>query len=311
MGFQGPVMSQQLFNPSQLQQPQGQPQQSQMSDEDLDRALRMQLLTQSQQAQQDFSSTRAAQDTDMGKIGELEKQQQGADLSYHPKWSHGEGVKGVFKNIGKGLLTAAVSTAPGAMVENTVYAKPRQEYASRASQIRNIQERMGIRAKELEPEAQLAYRAPYGYAQVSRAGTEAKRAASDAERKQAQTRIETAKNEIAKAGQKLQADVAAGKLKAEEARTQMMQTVANITAGSRQDVASILSQTQEDKQWMQSSDKDLQNESEHWMQQMLGIGPAKPVTPAAGRPRPAARQAAPTATHIWTPQGLQPAGQPK
>jgi hypothetical protein len=89
-----------------------------------------------------------------GQPGLIQQQQEASQhLAFHPSF-HG----GFLHNLGQALLTAGAATRPGQAVENVIYAEPRQEYAGRAEQIKQLQEEQQRISEGMAPAAQLAYK---------------------------------------------------------------------------------------------------------------------------------------------------------
>jgi hypothetical protein len=270
--------------------------------------MMQQLMQGTQQGQQAYGEQlqrmRGLADT----VGQLQSQQQQMAMpKMGPGIDHGAST---LHNIGQILLMAANMTGPGRAVNQAIYSPGKQQYATQqgalAQRIQQTQAQEQIEEQPLSAAAGLQYH-PFQAAGAMMRGSAAETTAA-ANTMNAQTRqiAEQHKNAVQIEGNRIKEQLGQGKLTEEQARTQMMGLIGREHDAAMRDVANIGGDKAQQVEQMRATEEDFKTESDHWLQNLFGGQPSKPVTPAGGTPSKSAKPGKGGATHVWTPQGLQP-----
>jgi hypothetical protein len=285
-----------------------------------------QLLQSTQQGQQAFGEqlqrTRSLADT----IGQLQQQQNQMPVpktGYQPKFQPmtgqgaGHDIGNAVGNIGKALLLGLSATGPGQDVSSAIYGPGIRQYQAKSGQLaQRIQQLQGQEKIEEEPlgaAAQMGYK-PYGAIGSAERGQAAlTNASTNAMNAQTKQLAEQHKYTVQTESNRLKGEISKGRLTQEQARTQLMGVIAKERDSTLRDVANIQSDKATAVEQQRAAEQDFKTESDHWLQNLFGESPSKPVQTAA-QPKPAARAGKTGGggrpTHIFTPgQGLKPAGQ--
>lgn len=300
-GGQGPLMT--LLGGQQQQPPQTpmMPQQGGVlpptnpvqAPPDVDTQLKQQALQQSQMGTQAFGGQLQQNQAMAQKLAELQQANAGMQvprqglaqepwMKMQPMTGQGFGhdVGNVLGDVGKALLLGLSATGPGRAISQAHYGPAQQtyerEYGARAKQIEEIQAQQKAGTEALGAESQMAYRPGMTVARE----TQAQASIMNAQTRQT---AEQHKLQLQTEGNRIREELGKGKLTQEQARTQMMGVIARETNATRTGVANIMGNTRESVEQQQAAEQEMKTESDHWLQQFLGVAPAKPVQTAAGR----------------------------
>ncbi len=278
--FQAALLNGGVLPPTNPVQPQAQPvqagtQQDPMAAQALQGMQQgQQLLGEQVQRQRNLADTAA-------QLQQQRAQMQMPKMGYQPQFKPMNSAGNVLGDIGKGLLLGLSATGPGRAVEGAIYGPRMRQYAAQsgslAQQIQELQEQQKIEEQPLGSAAQIATRPFSGYGSFVRGEASLMNA-------QTQRVAEQHKNAVQTEANRIRQQLGEGKLKAEDARTQLMGVIQKEKDATLWDVAGLGYDRATQVEQMREAEKDWETESNHWLQDVLGIAPSKPVTPAGATP---------------------------
>jgi hypothetical protein len=297
-----------VLPPTSPVQPQGAPPPQPGTQQD---PMMQQLMKGTQQGQQVYGEQVDRMRNLAGTVGELQQQQANLQVpKMGPGIDHGAST---LHNIGQILLMAANMTGPGRAMNQAIYGPAKQAYATQSGQlaerIKGLQTQEQIEEQPMSTAAGMQYHpfqalgaAERGQAALTTAGANVMNAQTKALAEQHKLALQTE-------GNRIREELGKGKLTQEQARTQAMEMIARERDATLRDVASQATDRATAVEQQRAAEQDFKTESDHWLQNLFGEAPAKPVQPAGGStPKSKGSAKSGGATHVWTPQGLQPVG---
>jgi hypothetical protein len=253
--------------------------------------MMQQLLQGTQQGQQAYAEQLQRMHGLADTVSQLQQQQASLQVpKMGPQIDHGAST---VHNIGQILLMAANMTGPGREMNQAIYGPAKQAYATQSGQlagrIKDLQEQEKVEEEPLAAAAGMQYH-PFQAAGAYMRGSAAQETAG-ANAMNAQTRqiAEQHRTMLQTEGNRIKQELGQGKLSQEQARTQMMQVISRERDATLRDVATQATDRATAVEQQKAAEQDFKTESDHWLQNLFGEAPAKPVQPAGTSARPAAK----------------------
>lgn len=207
-------------------------------------------------------------------------------MGYQPKFQPMDSAGHALGDIGKGLLLALASTGPGRAIQGGIYGPGIRQYEAKygalGERIKELQSQQQIEEQPMGSAASIAVKPFSGYGSYMRGEASLMNA-------QTQRVAEQHKNAIQMRANEIRQQLGSGKLTQEQARTEMMKYLGDEHNAMMRDVAAVTTDRATQVEQMRAAEEDFKTESDHWLQNLFGQAPEKPVTPAAGTPKSAAK----------------------